>query len=82
MEDVSRQLVAGYRDFYLAKGQAPGTVRQRLEVLHLLWQEAIRDGLVRHNPVTGVLVREPKPRIKMSASYSCSASRFSGRKAS
>lgn len=64
VEDVSRPMVAGYRDFYLAKGQAPGPARQRLEVLHLLWEEAIRDGLVRHNPVTGVLVRGPKPRVK------------------
>jgi len=64
LEDLTRPMVAGYRDFYLAKGQAPGTVRQRLEVLHLLWEETIQDGLVRHNPVTGVLVREPKPRVK------------------
>lgn len=28
-------MVASYRNFCLAKGQAPGTVRQRLEVLHL-----------------------------------------------
>lgn len=54
LEDVTRPIVAGYRDDYLAKGQAPGTVRQRLEVLHLLWEETIRDGLVRQNPVTGV----------------------------
>jgi len=64
LEDVTRPIVAGYRDLYLAKGQAPGTVRQRLEVLHLLWEETIRDGLVRHNPVTGVLVKEPKPRVR------------------
>jgi hypothetical protein len=63
LEDVARSMLAGYRGFYLAKGQAPGTVRQRLEVLHLLWEETARDGLVRHNPVTGVLVREPKPRV-------------------
>jgi hypothetical protein len=53
LEDVTRPMLAGYRDFCLAKGQAPGTVRQRLEVLHLLWEETIRDGFVRHNPVTG-----------------------------
>ena len=64
LEDVARPIVAGYRDFYLAKGQATGTVRQRLEVLHLLWEETIRDGLVRHNPVTGVLVNQPKPRVR------------------
>ena len=57
-------MLAGYRDFCLAKGQAPGTVRQRLEVLHLLWEETIWDGFVRHNPVTGVLVKQPKPRVK------------------
>jgi integrase len=67
LEDMSRPMVAGYRDFCLAKGQAAGTVRQRLEVLHLLWEEAIRDGLARHNPVTGVFVREPKPRVKEQA---------------
>jgi hypothetical protein len=64
LEDVTRPMVAGYRDFCLAKGQAPGTVRQRLEVLHLLSEETIQDGLIRHNPVTGVLVKEPKPRVK------------------
>jgi integrase len=67
VEDVSRPMLAGYRDFCLARGQAPGTIRQRLEVLHLLWEEAIRDGLVKHNPVTGVLVKEPKPRVKEQA---------------
>jgi hypothetical protein len=40
------------------------SVRQRLEVLHLLWEETIQDGLVRHNPVTGALLRETKPRVK------------------
>ena len=64
LEDVTRPMVAGYREFCLAKGQAPGTVRQRLEVLHLVWEETIRDGLVRHNPVTGILVKQPKPRVK------------------
>jgi hypothetical protein len=29
LEDMSRPMVAGYRDFCLAKGQAAGTVRQR-----------------------------------------------------
>ncbi len=65
LDDVSRPMVAGYRDFCLAKGQTPGTVRQRLEVLHLLWEETIRDGLARHNPVTGVLVKQPKPRVNV-----------------
>jgi|GEM_PF-7054173 integrase len=60
-------MLAGYRDFCLARGQAPGTIRQRLEVLHLLWEEAIHDGLVKHNPVAGVLVKEPKPRVKQQA---------------
>ena len=64
LEDVTRPMLAGYRDFCLAKGQAPGTVRQRLEVLHLLREETIRGGFVRHNPVTEVLVKQPKPRVK------------------
>jgi len=64
LEDVTRPMVAGYRDFCLAKGQPPGTVKQRLEVPHLLWEETIQDGLIRHNPVTGVLLKQPKPRVK------------------
>jgi integrase len=67
LEDVTWPMVAGYRDFCLAKGQAPGTLRQRLEVLHLLWEETIQDGLIRHNPVTGVPVKQPKPRVKEKA---------------
>ncbi len=65
LEDVTRPMVAGYRDFCLAKGQAPGTVRQRLEVLHLLWEETMGDGIARHNPVTGVLVKQLKLRVNV-----------------
>ncbi|HXP60903.1 MAG TPA: phage integrase SAM-like domain-containing protein, partial [Dongiaceae bacterium] len=72
LEDVTRPTLAGYWDFCLAKGQAPGTVRQRLEVLHLLWEETIQDGLIRHNPVMGVLVKQPKPRVKELVSYCAS----------
>lgn len=61
VEDVTRPIVAGYQDFCLAQGQAPGTVRQRLQVLHLLWDESIPDALVRYNPMTGCSSGGPRP---------------------
>ena len=40
--EITKRHIVGYRDAALEAGAAPGTVRNRVEVLHTMFEEAVR----------------------------------------
>jgi hypothetical protein len=64
LEDITRPSVAGFRDQLLRSGLKHSTVLLRIKVLHTFFEEAVSDGIIKHNPCSGVVVKEPKQRGK------------------
>ena len=67
LEDITKPRIAGFRDWLLEKGETPEAVKQRIEVLHTMFNSAIDDGVIKHNPCDGIVVKLPKVKGKQAA---------------
>jgi hypothetical protein len=67
LEDLTKPDIAGFRDYQIAAGAEPGAAKQRIEVVHTMYGSAINDGIVKHNPCDGVVVKLPKDKKKQAA---------------
>jgi len=63
LDDITKPIIAAFRDHLLETGNKPESVQQRIEVLHVMFADAIDDGVIKHNPCDGVQVRIPKHRM-------------------
>jgi len=67
LEDIVKPHIIGFRDNQAELGRSPETVKQRIELLHAFFEDAVTEKVIKHNPVDGVIVKIPRDKTKGNA---------------